>query len=537
MTGTKNYKSHIAGSAARVACLSPDVWYLILQNVPDREDLSSLCRVCKVLYPLATQVLYRKITLGPPFIDLSTRLMRLSDESYKDKWTKWHESLALVRRLAADPTRGQTRAVREIDLGFFTNGHELGKFLPEFEEELPGFVSVLPNLRQVRIFFITPAFEALFRALHEHPNKPEIHLLQEDGSRPVSGPIPGVVAIEAEASPWRDTPEKANTAIPDIEKLFFACPDLKSFSLSVSNRYGGCMSARVHHSITKTFQLAPGDHVIFPPLESLSLSGYDMDADEEWPHWRDGLDWSRLKALSLGPDPRYAGGPTMAHLLRQFQGRATALRSLIVQTWATEGHETCPPLMDFLESFNTLEELTVKRHFIPVQKLASHSRLKRLCLHCIEVRRSWGITRPTLGVADLALLDASCPDLETLEIDISRDASGEWPKDITEALAASFSNLRRLTLHCEVGVDFYSSRRQDNPFYPVLDDDLIRAFAEPFFASRGASKMERLTIKTGETLRRFTQWHPEYRNLEKGWTREFDAWLESTDGEVKVRAA
>lgn len=519
--------------------LSADVWYLIFQNVPDTKDLANLSRVCKTLYSLSTKFLYRIITIGPSFADRFTYRFNMNEGAKSDS-KRWAESLALVRRLAAEPNTNQTRTIREInietlDYYSWNNDDKLGDPRPKFEESLPGFVSVLPNLQHVRIFSSTPAFDALFRALEEHPNKPEIHLVKEDGLRLILGPMPLVVTLKVDASPWRDTPEKPNTVLPNTEKLFFACPDLKSFSLSVRNDYGGCMRPRVHHEIISTFQFAQsGNEVVFPPLESLSFSGYDMDADEEWPHWRDGMDWSQLKRLNLGPDPRYAGGPTMAHLLRQFKGYANTLRSLTVQTWADEGHETCHPLESFLESFDTLEVLTVKRHFVPVEKLVRHERLKKLCLHCIELQRPEGTVRPTLDVVDLDMLDASCPELEHLEIDISRDKQGGWPKDAVDALAGSFKNLTRLTLHCEVGLNFDWTERQDEPFFPVLDEALIKAFAEPFFAKRGDSRMEKLTIKTGETLRRFPQWHPAYRRLEQESTREFDAWLQSGDGKVKV---
>ncbi|KAK4209023.1 hypothetical protein QBC37DRAFT_430996 [Rhypophila decipiens] len=527
-----------------VTRLGPDVWYLVLQHVPDRNDLSNLCRVCKELNTFATQFLYRTITIGPPLVDNYTtyfrKMMRLTGEKpeYKLHSTKWGESLALVLRLATHlngNSQVQAHAVREIDIMAMRSQErrkEPDNLGPEFEEELPGLVRVLPNLRHVRMSSSTPTFEELFRALHEHPNKPEIHLLKENGSRLVSGAIPGVVTIKAQVSPWEDTPEKPNTVVPDIEKLLFACPNLKSFSLSVRNNYGGCMSPRLHHPVTKTFQFASSNAVTFPPLEFLSLSGYDM-SDEEWPHWRDGLDWSRLKILHLGPDPVRSRGPAMADLLGRFEGHATALRTLTVETWAAEGKETCPPLLSFLESFDTLEELTVNGHFIPVQNLARHRKLRRLCLHCIEVQRPEGSCRPTYGVADLTLLDEICPGLETLEIDISRNASGEWSKEVIGPLASSFSHLRDLTIHCEAGLVF-DYARQDEPVLPLLDEGLVRAFAEVFFASRGSSRMEKLTIKTGEGLRRFPQWHPRYRRVEEKCTREFNAWLQKSDGEVKV---
>ncbi|KAK5654589.1 hypothetical protein OQA88_7218 [Cercophora sp. LCS_1] len=543
MTDTANDNACITGIVASVASLSPDVWYLILQNVTERKDLASLSRVCKGLYPLATRFLYRTITIGPLFLDLHPfEWLRVMHQKEKSEDTAWVESLALVRRLATDRNPGQTRAVREINIEPFHNDwgdEDIEDVRPLFEEELPGFVGVLQNLHHVRIFTPSPAFEALFRALQEHPNKPEIHLLKEDASRAVSGPMPGVTTIKAEVSPWGDTRAKPNTQIPDVERLLFACPNLKSLSLSVLNNYGGCMRPRIHHAVVENFQFASGGDV-FPPLESLSLSGYHMDADEEreeWPHWRDGLDWSRLKTLSLGPHPYYSDGPPMADLLKKFKGHATTLRSLTIKTWADEGDDICLPLNSFLTSFATLEELTVKRHLVPVEDLASHSGLKRLCLHCMEVKRPEETPRPTLSVTDLALLDASCPDLETLEIDISRDSTGEWPKDIVEALAGSFSNLLHLTLHCEIGLEFDWNRNQKEPYLPLLDEALVRTLAEPFFASRGASKMTKLTIKTGEELRRFPQWHPQYRRLEESATYKFDAWLRRSDRVVKVKAS
>jgi hypothetical protein len=163
----------------------------------------------------------------------------------------------------------------------------------------------------------------------------------------------------------------------------------------------------------------------FPPIESLAFSGYRLDEDE-WPYWREGLNWDKLRSLSLGPDPIEKGGKTSTSLLRYFRGYATSLRSLRVQTWAGEGSETCRVLEKFLASFDTLEELTVKRHFVPVQALTTHSRLKRLCLHCMEVKKPEGAVRPTLDVGGLGLLDASCRELETLEIDISRDKESQF---------------------------------------------------------------------------------------------------------------
>jgi len=533
--------THVTGNIAHVAGLSHDVWYLVFQHVNDRNELFSLSQVCKGLYPLATRSLYKLVVLGP-------NLYNYWEEPTKPESRTWVHALNMVRRLAATPNPDQTRAVREIEVKHFQNYYDddpeaeegeeqpeaVGDVRPMFKQALPGFVMVLPNLRKVRLSGSTPKFNALIRALHEHPNKPEIELLDEDGLRRVSGPLPGIVTLRANVNPFRDTVEKPNTVIPDIQKLLFACTNLKFFALSMSGNYGGCMGPRIHHRQTYNFEFTSDDDTPFPPLESLSIEGYEIEPDNEWPHWRDRLDWARLETLSLGPDPRSRGGTMCAGILGLAKGHATALRSLTVKEWASE-REKCLPLEDFLMSFDTLEELTIKQPSVPVSALISHSKLKRLCLHCIEVRRPEGTHRPTLDAADLNLLDASCPDLETLEIDIARGASKEWPESVIKPLATSFRNLRRLTLHCEVGIEFDYKVHQEEPFLPLLDETLAEAFAKPFFVLRGASKLEKLTLMTGEDLRRFPQWPPAYKEKERSWSAVVDIWPPREDGQVAVK--
>lgn len=55
----------------------------------------------------------------------------------------------------------------------------------------------------------------------------------------------------------------------------------------------------------------------------------------------------------------------------------------------------------------------------------------------------------------------------------------------------------------------------------MLDDDLARDFAGPFFAWRSEMslfKLQTLTLKTGEHLRRFPQWAPAYHGDECRWS-------------------
>ena len=235
-------------------------------------------------------------------------------------------------------------------------------------------------------------------------------MLHEDGSRVAAGPLPCVKTIRASVNPFYDTQNKRNRQIPGLQKLFFACPNLKSFSLTLFGNYGGCVIQMPYHPQTYSFEF--GGEEKFPPLESLSLDGYHMTGSE-WMHWRDKLEWTNLRSLSLGPQIH-------TDLLDSFTGHANALRSLTVQAWAGEGPDHCPELERFVGSFSTLEELTIKGHFVSVESLSNHPRLQQLCVHTIELPRDNDANRPVFSVNDLAQLDASCPNLRVLEIDADR---------------------------------------------------------------------------------------------------------------------
>lgn len=160
----------VAGNMAYVASLNPDIWLLILQNVrifsitlhcsrkltstqvDDRRDLYSLCLVSKSLYPLATKFLYRNLLLGPR--PLSIWDEPEDDEDTKPDETQWAESLAMVRRLAADPSGAQAHAVREVELAAYRSDPIQLEY--EKEDALAAFVKALPNLRHFRFVVARP---------------------------------------------------------------------------------------------------------------------------------------------------------------------------------------------------------------------------------------------------------------------------------------------------------------------------------------------------------------------------------------------
>ncbi|OIW33160.1 hypothetical protein CONLIGDRAFT_666507 [Coniochaeta ligniaria NRRL 30616] len=524
--GTTATNEPTTGIMANVAGLNDDIWYLVLDNLDALEDLSNMCLVSKNLYPLAIARLYRTLVLGPRPISFREYLNSLADGSCdekKERETQWDDSRALIRRLMGDRNREQARAVREVEVVAFQQGEEEFSFEFKQKDGLAALVNALPNLRQFRLLSSKPDFEHLIRALNDHPNRPELHLLGETGSRVVTGSMPCVATLRARVNPYFDRVDEPNRKILGLQGLFFACTNLKSFSLEEHGNYGGCVRRTPHHRGVYSFQLT-GEET-FPPLESLSLDGYFIEL-EEWTHWRNKIDWSNLKSLRLGPQPN-------TDLVKRFTGHAKFLRNLTVQTWAGEGRDSCPRLESFLMSFDTLEQLVVRGHFLSIQALSNHPRLKHLCLHTVELKRN-GAPRPILDVADLSTLDANCPDLETLEIDISRDSSG-WPEDITRSLASGFTNLRQLTLHCEVGIDWAAQGRERKPLLPILDVDLAKTFGQSFFALRPQSKLETLTLKAGEKLRRFPQWSPAYANDERKWSLIAHIRAPSSpDGELKV---
>ncbi|KPM35888.1 hypothetical protein AK830_g10676 [Neonectria ditissima] len=502
---------------------------------PGERDFYNLCLVSKTFYSLAVVRLYHTIRMGPRLpthveywnwrspLTEEQRIKNSKRKKMQSREAQWHDSGVLIRRLAADPNEVQIRAVREIEiLGFPDKNDNIASELNR-DGGIAALVKVLPNLQRVWLYPSHSRFEALIHSLNGHANHPQLHLLGENGARPIAGPLPCVTTIRANVDPCFDTRDEPNRRIPRLQQLFFACPNLKSFSFSTYGGYGGCFTRRPFHRRVFGFQFTGEE--IFPPLESLLFSSH-MGLDE-WPHWRDRFDWSNLRSLSLGPQ-------LDTEFLELLTGHAKTLRSLTAETWAGESdmvHEEddditdeemnagradrdmCPQLEGFLMSFDTLERLTIRGVSVPILSLTMHSGLKELCYHLIELPRG-GARRPTLSVVDLEELDASCPDLELIEIDIDRQSG--WPNDILETLAARFIKLRHLTLHCEVGIDWDEESSDNKLCLPTLDEDLAKKFAQPFFTLRSRSRLEMLTLKTGEHLRRFPQREPLYRTVERG---------------------
>ncbi len=189
----------------------------------------------------------------------------------------------------------------------------------------------------------------------------------------------------------------------------------------------------------------------------------------------------------------------------------TFLRDLTVQVYPGAAHGQ-PLLEEFLMKNSSLESLTVKGHYVSPRVVGFHTGLKHLCLHSFEpVGKSQ--TRPAFCPVQLQELDASCPYLETLEIDLHRD--GTWvrikvlhqiiciganvtlsqPELELKTLATRFKNLRRLILHLELGIAGVEVRQRPNGFAeesanliePVLTEGSAREMGKQFFDWRSSS--------------------------------------------------
>lgn len=227
----------------------------------------------------------------------------------------------------------------------------------------------------------------------------------------MTGPLPRVTQLEAYVNAERNSGQD----LVRLQELFFSCPNLKHFSLRLAEWFASCV---VHERRYGTQFVLTGRET-FPVLETLAFRNYKL-GPRQWPHWRDKFDWSGLRSLSLGPNDS-------RDILEQVTGRATALTALSFRRYVDgdrdiDGRQASNPRLNALiSSIESLERLVVKGHFVPISVLGKHRKLKDLCLHSFEMPGDNGsLPRLTLDAADLMELNALCPDMESLEIDIAR---------------------------------------------------------------------------------------------------------------------
>lgn len=190
---------------------------------------------------------------------------------------------------------------------------------------------------------------------------------------------------------------------------FKSFPNLASLSIELPTARPGFGN---YYFFTKE-PLELAENVTFPPLENLSLSGYQLSEMESL-CWKEKFPWTKLKSLSLGPDPTPG-------FLKAITGCVQNLSSFTISVYNGSVDDQLPDLVAFIMSFDTLESLTVKGYPLSMGAVGYHSNLQRLTMHTLENDKR---ERKILESEDIIYLDEQCPNLQFLEIDICR--KDEW---------------------------------------------------------------------------------------------------------------
>ena len=251
-------------------------------------------------------------------------------------------------------------------------------------------------------------------ALCKHGNAPAVHLLGERGSTQVERQVLCVQSLNTCVRVYSRGMEIVKPSLA-LHELFFAYPNLKDLSVGLDfyrNR-GPAGGSPLPEPVTRIESLALAESDSFPPIQSLALSDYDIDA-EEWKLWESKFPWASLKSLALGPVPSHS-------FLQRIKGYTQNLSKLEIYSYSRLEVHSCSELNDFLLSFDTLEVLAVKQCWPSLDAIVHHSNLKSLTFHATENRER---KRNLLDLEDLEFLDGMCTELEFLEIDIRRE--DEW---------------------------------------------------------------------------------------------------------------
>ncbi|KAJ5357643.1 hypothetical protein N7541_004801 [Penicillium brevicompactum] len=224
-------------------------------------------------------------------------------------------------------------------------------------------------------------------------------------------------------------------------------------------------------------------HKTFPSVEHLALDMYDLGSEILTLGPNGPFNWSSLRSLELGGSEWEYASKNMKLLT----GRMVNLRRLQVSRNRSDVRESCRNLENFLESFDTLVDLTMFNCFVPFDAIACHTNLINLCVHHDETWKSDAV-RHVAETEDLINLDASCPYIESMELDIER-VDNDWPYEVLDTLATRFPNMKTLSLHSLVGNfedrrPYFTGGGPDSFFEPYLTYKEAKKIGSQFFEAR-----------------------------------------------------
>ncbi|KAF3385073.1 hypothetical protein F1880_001867 [Penicillium rolfsii] len=498
--------------------LIPEIWSMVFQFLDAKNDLRNVCGVCKLFDSVATPFLYRSLIFRGALIGRNDWSKLPDDEDVKTQDEADDLSFGLLCRILDDRNEVLRRFVREIIFEKGNRTDPVWRVLQPPNDVLAILVTKLPNLKAIHFHSELPVTDGLVNALFSHKKSPKLHLLGEIGGTRIDTKMPFVQRLHTSVNATAIFPR----ARPDAERrsgvrpwrrqelalhdLFNAFPNLAELSVSVNRLRGGCIMGGPPPS-TLISSLKLSEDETFPPLERLSLSGYDVSGDEA-ALWRDRFPWDRLQSLSIGPQDNPG-------LLKLATGKVLNLKEFQITSY--EPLSFPAELDDFLCSMDSLESLIAKGAVPSLTSVLHQSNLKHVCLHDIEEPDR---ERQALDAEQIRKLSLNCAKLQTLEIDL--DPNGKWPRDITTALATGFKDLRRLYVHVGLGIAHVEEPSTMSEVFPqVLTQSKAQDFAKQFFDLRGPSALKEITLRTGENLRWFPQWRPAYAREEESCENTF----------------
>ncbi|KAL4957104.1 hypothetical protein BDW69DRAFT_180989 [Aspergillus filifer] len=536
--------------------LSADIWSLVFTH-SSKQDLCSLCLVSHSFHTIATPILYRSINLIEPNRDDWSILYRSAEEN-KDEEKKVRSSghWLLLSRLEDEGNEKLRNLVQEVNLSRSNSSINPDiKFIDHLTKDnrLCNLLNKLSNLRRVHLCTKELITDEIIDTISNHGRHPSLSLslrhidkaLEKISFR--TEPLGCLTELSATINPYYDR-TGPNEVMLQVQDLFFNAPNLRSFAISQYGNYGGCMRYRPRFENVKSFRITGREK--FPPLEELRIDGYRID-DADWHYWQQGLDWSKLASLTIGPQNAFG-------ILKRLVGYVTSLKTLRVFRYPDQrrqGAGSDPDaigLEELLRSLDGLENLEVKGVPVSVEVVGLHTGLKKICLHEEETTTK-DDERDLLTLNEVEHLERCCPGLRDLKVKI-KIGDGEMNEELFTKLARSFPTLRSLSLHFEIGLANVSTRPRKSPFttadpsdetsqatLPPLTTTTAASIGKRFFDIRREAGIEitpwfTLSLWTGNYFRRWPQWEPRYVSVEKLFSATFEMSVPRPEsGEVVMR--
>ncbi|MCJ1369736.1 hypothetical protein MMC20_000948 [Loxospora ochrophaea] len=433
-----------------------------------KEDLLSMCLVCRSFNGAAIPWLYRSITLNyreKQRFELLREILMPNTASKLDKpeYNRYVHEITISSSLASAGQPG-TGAVSEL----IDHLPALRRFVWDYPvripEDLLAKLSELDSVRELDIKY------SLYGKLVNFPP-------------PVLMGNAKLVGLSLDVF-YHYTNEEENTILPTCQKIILQARSLRRLEVKVDSGRGGCCVADPPRHYAFDFPL---DEEL-PPLECLVLDGYrsGYGALQASVAIENRLQISSLQHLTIrGSFQTYLEG-----FLQNLSTRSINLKAFCVAQMvpSVNSCETWPSVLcNFLCSFEGLAHLELENTGHSWAKLfdpiARHGRsLRTLKLYTPERKAN---LESSIAAKDLQCIRDNCAQLQELQLDLPREKDG-FDKSVTTILR-EFESLRKLTIVTPLGIE------KEQLVEPTLDQSYVRRVA----ANIWSPNLKRLSIIAG----------------------------------------